>query len=149
MSEPLLKSMSSTSDRAALSLEVMVTITTQPPLSDHLKVGEQGVGLFEQGDELAHRLAEVLVAHPEQGILTRGRWDSSKGGWLERAGGKRHLVANHLWCKLNKSKVSAARAACRHCLGAIGESSRSCRAPRYISTISTSLQHVPSIHVEK
>ena len=74
------------------------------PLSSHLKVGEQGVGLFEQGDQLAHRLAQVVVAHPEQGLLARGRWDSSKAGWLERPGGKRHLVANHLWCKIEQIK---------------------------------------------
>ena len=60
--------------------------------------------MFEQGDQLAHRLAQVVVAQPEQGILARGRWDSSKAGWLERPGGKRHLDANHLRCKLEQIK---------------------------------------------
>ena len=137
--------------------------TIPPSTLTYLKVGEQGVGLFEQGDQLAHRLAQVVVAHPEQGILARGRWDSSKAGWLERPGGKRHLVANHLWCKIDQIKgVCCEGSVCRHCRGAIGESSRSCRAPRYISTISTSLlvfstslQHIRDtrrkveIHVEQ
>ena len=96
-------------------------------------------------------------------LLTQSRGSSpGGGGTLPRQAGWRGRVGNGIllqttWnAKLNKSKVSAARAACRHCRGAIGESSRSCRAPRYISTISTSLlvfstslQHVSSTHVEK
>ena len=63
-------------------------------LSSHLKISEHRVGLFEEGDELAHCLAEVLVGHPLQGILSRWWRTSSKGGGLNGSSGERHLVAN-------------------------------------------------------
>ena len=82
-------------------------------LSSHLKISEHRVGLFEEGDKLAHCLAEVLVGHPLQRILSRGRRTSSKGGGLEGSSGERHSVANQLW---GRDWVSAARAASGHCL---------------------------------
>ena len=65
-----------------------------PTLSSHLKISEHGVGLFEEGDELAHCLAEVLVGHPLQRIFSRRRRALSKRGGLERSRGERHFVAN-------------------------------------------------------
>ena len=134
MSEPLLKSMCSTSDRAALSLEVMVTFTTKPlsALTSRSANKESACLSRETSWRIAwHRLW----------LLTQSRGSSpGGGGTLPRQAGWRGRVGNGILlqttcdAKLNKSKVSAARAACRHCRGAIGESSRSCRAPRYIST---------------
>ena len=87
-------------------------------------VGRIGKSIvLEEGDELAHRLAEVLVGHPLQRILSRWRRTSSKGGRLEGTSGKRHSVANQSCSGSNW--VSAARAASRHCLRRdIGESQR-------------------------
>ena len=90
MSESLLERIGSPGHRRELGLQQ----SRHNPLSSHLKISEHGVGLFEEGDKLAHCLAEVLVGHPLQGILARWRRTSSKGGGLNGSSGERHLVAN-------------------------------------------------------